>query len=164
MFPDAEITAPTRIVIVRAAVPADMEELLRMARAFHAAGSLPCFPELDEASFHSFVGRLAGSGDSVLLVAERKGGLCGMAAAIAYPVWWNSMHATGQEVFWWVDPEARGGGAGVALLDALEAWARGIGLTTFSMVALDKLDPRVGALYRARGYAPQETVYTKGVG
>lgn len=149
--------------LIRLATPADLPELLRMGRAFHAEAGLACFPPFHDGAFTSFVTRLSRNGDGVVLVGEHDTRLAGMAAALAYPTWWNTDHAMGQEVFWYVDPDLRGSRLGAALLDGLERWAADMGLSMFSMVAIEKLDPRVARHYRARGYEAQETIYSKGV-
>ncbi len=64
-----------------------------------------------------------------------------------------------EELIWFVEPTARGGLAGVRLLEAAEAWARTRGLTTIKMVA--PYPSRVGRFYLKRGYRVLETTYVK---
>ncbi len=63
---------------------------------------------------------------------------------------------TAGEVFWWVEPEARG--EGLQLMKQAEAWARGRGAAAIQMIAPST---QVGVIYRRYGYAPIETTYSK---
>lgn len=62
------------------------------------------------------------------------------------------------EVAWWVEPEARGNGAGKILLEAFEYWAGQIGCKKLMMMSLDT---EVGKFYEKEGYTLQEYVYMK---
>jgi GNAT superfamily N-acetyltransferase len=62
----------------------------------------------------------------------------------------------GCEAFWWVEPEARGGGLG--LLKRGEAWLKAMGAKRIQMIAPNE---RVARLYRRRGYSKTEEHYQK---
>ena len=57
--------------------------------------------------------------DHFCMVAERAGKLVGMIGAIVAPHFFNPAIQTLTELFWWVIPEARGGRAGLMLLQSL---------------------------------------------
>ena len=59
---------------------------------------------------------------------------------MVYPLYFNCNHITGQELFWWVEPEARKG-VGAHLLDCLELAAMNAGAQSWAMIALDKVRP-----------------------
>lgn len=150
-----------RAVRVRQAEPDDLDDLIRMARAFHAASCYAATVQMDPRSFAETVAGMA-TGGGVVLVAERFGKACGMAAAITYPHWFNKDHLSGQEVFWWVDPEARGTRAGFMLMKGLEQWAREAGCKTFHMASTANLAPeKLAKVYERMGYRPQDIYYTK---
>lgn len=65
----------------------------------------------------------------------------------------------GEEVVWWVEPHARRGSSGPALLKAAEAWARSRGVPFLKMVA--PVGGDVGVYYSRLGYQPIEMVYMK---
>jgi len=94
----------------------------------------------------------------IVLVAERAGIPVGFIAALAmqHPI---SGRMYGDEVAWWVEPEARNGRAGVMLLTALEEWARQEGLSLLKMVA--PAESQVGTFLHRRGYDAVETAYQK---
>lgn len=114
----------------------------------------------DQKAFLALAEKMLGDGDHIILVIDSEGQAVGMAGALAYPTWYCPEEMTGQDLFWWVDPEHRGSGG--LLLDALEAWAMGMGAVTFSMASMSASEgDRVGRIYERRGYRAQETTYTK---
>ncbi len=141
--------------MIRRATPDDMGELLRMGHAFHAAANLARWIEIDDATLARTFANLMGAETGLLLVYQTMRGLGGAVGALLHPHYMNADHLTGQELFWWVDPDQRG--IGPALFDALESWVSDMGARTFTMIALENLRPEVvGTLYRRRGYEPAE--------
>lgn len=147
--------------MIRLAQAVDLGALLAMGRAFFAATGYSDIAQFDDASFAKTVEHLM-TGDAVCLVAEVDGRVVGAAGALAYPFYFNAAHKTGQEVFWWLNPEHRGGQLGIHLFAALESWAKDQGCQSFTMIALDAVDAdRVGRIYRRCGYRPSEHSYIK---
>lgn len=91
----------------------------------------------------------------LLLVDEFYGELAGMIGMLAtiHPTSWEPVAS---ELFWYVPPEARGGG--LKLLFAGERWARESGCKRCIMVSPNE---RVGTLYERLGYEFLETQYVK---
>jgi GNAT superfamily N-acetyltransferase len=101
-------------------------------------------------------------GEGVVLVAGEP--WVGIAAAVAFPLYVNNEHLTGQELFWWVKPEARGGHSAIRLLLELERWAHEKGCATFTMVSLSALPQSpANRIYEKRGYVPSEQSWMKEV-
>jgi GNAT superfamily N-acetyltransferase len=91
---------------------------------------------------------------------ERK--LQGIFGAMKYPDP-NTGEMVANEMFWWVQPEARGQGR--SLLEAYEAWAGEQGARYLTMVHLSNSMPeRLRKLYERRGYRESETHYIKEIG
>lgn len=148
--------------MIRQAAPSDLPELLRMGTAFHAVTGVADLIPLDAGTLTNTFLNLIENDDAALLVMEGDEGLVGATGALLHPHYFNAAHKTGQELFWWIDPEHRG--AGAILFDALEAWVRERGAQTFSMIALEALEAeRVGLIYRRRGYRPVERSYLRGM-
>lgn len=148
--------------MIRHAVPSDMPELLRMGRAFHAVTGVADLIPLDEPTLERTFQQLMDAELGALLVVEGEGGLIGATGALLHPHYWNADHITGQELFWWIDPEHRG--CGGKLFDALEGWVREQGASSFTMIALDALEAdRVSLIYRRRGYRPAERCFVRGM-
>ncbi|KFC61958.1 GNAT family N-acetyltransferase [Massilia sp. LC238] len=147
--------------MIRRAALSDLGALLSMGRKFFAASGYADIARFDEESFRRTVDQLM-TDNAVCLVAEIDGQVVGAAGALAYPFYFDASHKTGQEVFWWLDPEHRGGQVGIRLFAELEAWARAQGCKSFTMIALDAVDAwRVGKIYQRCGYRPSEHSYIK---
>lgn len=147
--------------MIRHATLSDLGALISMGHKFFAASGYADIARFDEASFRKTVDQLMAD-NAVCLVAEIDGQVVGAAGALAYPFYFDASHKTGQEVFWWLDTEHRGGQAGAQLFAGLEAWARGQGCRSFTMIALDAVDAaRVGRMYQRCGYRASEHSYIK---
>ena len=87
----------------------------------------------------------------------------GIAGALMYPLYFNPAYEVVQELFWWLNPEARGGGAGEKLFQNVQDWAKETGASAVFMIALD--DNRVDKMdkfYKRAGFHPMERTYMKG--
>jgi GNAT superfamily N-acetyltransferase len=114
-------------------------------------GRIPVNP----AQMTALVATLLQGDVGTIFVAEREGALVGMIGLMAF------MHPIGgeptvTEVFWWMEPEHRGGG--VRLLKRAEQWAREMGAVKLFMIAPT---PDVGQLYERLGYESLETTYQR---
>lgn len=97
----------------------------------------------------------------IVLVAEEAGQIVGMAGGVVCPLYFNRAHLSGQELFLWVKPGERRG-LGGRLLIALEQAAKDAGCQSWSMIALDRVEPEAtGKLYERRGYRASEHSYIK---
>ena len=147
--------------MIRPATENDMHSLIGMGRRFFQASGYGDLAAFDRESFEVTLRHLIGGGGTCL-VAEKDGLVVGMAGALAYPFYFNAQHKTGQELFWWLNPEHRGGLLGARLFAGLEAWAKDQGCSSFTMVALDAVRPeQVGGMYKRRGYRASEHTYIK---
>lgn len=125
-----------------------------MGRAFAKAAGMPA---TDDSMLLTLSNLIEGGG--LFVVGDP---VYGMAAAIAYPQYFNTSRVAAQELFWWVDENARGSGAGRELMRALESWARDKGADTMMMVALDDLNgDAVAKMYANSGYKPLERNFVK---
>ena len=138
----------------RLATEHDLLECLRMGRDFAKAAKF----EADDVSMVETLKDLI-KGQSLFVVGHPSHG---MAGVIVYPNYFNRSRLVAQEMFWWVDPEARGLGAGRELLTTIEAWAKDRGADALTMIALDDVDgERVAQMYKAAGYKPLERNFLK---
>lgn len=145
--------------MIRHATHEDIGACLEMGLAFFAESGLAAETSFDATTTARTLAHLIDAADGVLLVAEADG-IIGMAGALSYPHYFNADSLTAQELFWWVRPDSRGGSAGVRLLQALEAWAKGQGCSTLTMVCLPIDSPAEG-VYRRVGYRASERSYIK---
>ena len=149
--------------MIRLAADADLSRIEHMGARFFCASGLDRWFSYEPRCFYKFVLNLIASDQAVVLVGDRRlEGAVGMAAAVAYPCFFNDSHQTAQELFWWVDPEHRDGVWGERLRSGLEDWARGQGCHTMQMGALDASRPEALArLYERKGYGAKERIYCK---
>ncbi len=148
--------------MIRPAVISDLSRLEGMGARIFAASGLEKWFRYKPRCFSQVCADFMAGNQAVLLVGEGPMGAVGMAAAVTYPVWFDSDHLTAQELFWWVEPLHRGGHMGAALRNGLEDWARGKGCLTMEMGALEASRPEALAhLYERKGYGPKERIFVK---
>lgn len=147
--------------MIRPATAADLPRLVAMGRAFFAEAAWADVARWDDDGALSALDAMVDADNGVILVAEEDGRIVGMAAACLCPLWFCPDELTGQEWFWYVEPDARHG-VGRALLDALEAAVKARGARTFTMLAVASLRGHaLDRLYQRRGYRPGERSYVK---
>jgi GNAT superfamily N-acetyltransferase len=144
---------------IRPATPADVPTMLRFVRELATFEREPdavsaTEPMMSEALFGSDPAAAA-------LIAEREGEAVGFALYFfTYSTW------TGRRGLWledlYVTPEARGSGAGAALLRALAGVALDRGCARFEWTVLDWNTPAID-FYRAKGAVPLEQWTTQRV-
>ena len=142
---------------IRPATLEDVPRLVAMGRRFLASSAYAGTIAENPAQMAACATALITAPDGVVLVAEGPGGLVGMLGLLIVSHALSGERVAG-EVFWWVEPEARGDG--LRLLRAAEAWACGRGATRIQMIA-PRAVPAVGRVYARRGYAPIETLYSR---
>lgn len=138
--------------------------MIAMGHKFHANSGIADLIGFDDLSFRQTIIGLIDSG--ICLVAEdidRE--LAGMIGAALHRPWFNEHTIFAQELFWWVEPWARGSTAAGRLIDALEQKASEQGAHVVGMVALDHLrGDAVSKLYSRRDYRSIERAFMKRVG
>ena len=140
--------------MIREATIYDTPDLLRMGLAFVNA----IRQEPDVVSITETLRFLMDADSAVLLIS---GNGKAMVGALASPAFFNRNEITAAELFWWVEPDARGQGLGIALLNGLESWARSIGVCRLSMVAMESLDASEVDMYENHGYSRFESTFVK---
>ncbi len=147
--------------MIRPATVSDIPEIARLGERFHAAagwGDIFAYSVDDcAASLTNFM-----ASDAFICLVADDGGIFGMAAGIVSPVYFNHAHKSGEELFWWVDPEHASQGTGIRLLIALEDEAKARGCESWQMKSIDRLNgERMGKLYERRGYRASEHSFIK---
>ncbi len=157
-------------MIVRPAIAHDVPECCALGRRFTESVYLGELVGYDDESATALLTHMIDNDDGILLVVEigadnanfHDAALVGMAGAILYPFYFNRHHKTGQELFWYIEPEHRNGRSGIELLEAMEAEALAKGARSFMMVALEKQEPeRLAKFYERHGYEATERIFTR---
>lgn len=140
---------------IRAATAADVPALVAMGCRFLAETSYGARLRCDPVHMTHFALALLQHHDGHIFVAEQDGHPVGMLAVqcFLHPYSGDRYAA---ELWWWVNPEARG--HGLRLLRAAEVWAKAHGAVKLHMIAPTDT---IGHLYARRGYVPLETTYER---
>lgn len=148
-------------MIIRRATAEDAAEVTQLGRSFAAASPYSGMAPVSEKAVTRFLETVD---CAAFFVAEDESGLLGGCAVIAFPLWWSDSTLLAQELFWWVDPIARGTGAAKGMMQAMEQWATEYGCKHMFMVCLENEDSdRVGKLYQRAGYKPIERSFLGGL-
>lgn len=149
---------------VRKATTADIPRICELGAAFWATTKQGESASYDSDAVAAMAQHMIDDVNGAVFVAEtEEGEVVGGCAGLVYPVWMAPGHLTGQEMFWYVDPDHRRSRAGQLMFDALESWARDERKThSFTMIALAGLhEKRVGQMYESKGYFSAEHSYLK---
>lgn len=146
-------------VSIRPATPADVPVMLRFVRELAAYEREPDAVEATEPMMAEAL--FGASPAAEALIAERDRAPVGFALYfLTYSTW------TGKRGLWledlYVTPEARGSGAGAALLRALAGVALDRGCARFEWTVLDWNTPAID-FYRAKGAVPLDAWTTQRV-
>ena len=139
----------------RRGTPADVERIVTMGSRFVGETTYRALITPNPQQMTQTVSALMSNDSGCVFVGESHSELVGMIGMVMF-----THHVSGDriagEVFWWVEPEHRGGG--VKLLKAAERWAKEQQAQGIQMIAPT---PEVGQLYARLGYAPVETTYQR---
>jgi len=98
----------------------------------------------------------------VLYAEDADDRVIGLMLVIVTPFLMNANYLSACEWVFYVDPEYRRGGLGVALIDEAEEILREQDVKFFTMVSLSNVAPEAAAaLYKSLGFKPAETSYLK---
>jgi|TARA_R100001086_G_scaffold91284_2_gene45169 RimJ/RimL family protein N-acetyltransferase len=142
--------------MIRAATLEDVPTLVSMVRQFAAESYYQTVITVQEDQIASLVTSLIERDDALLMVSERDQ-VTGMIGMVVYPHPLSD-ELVSAEVFWWMNPERRGGRDALRLMRSAEAWVTQRGARWTHMIAPT---PRVGMFFERLGYTPLEVHYTK---
>jgi GNAT superfamily N-acetyltransferase len=147
---------------VRAATETDIPRIIEMGRPFWEQTQYRETP-YDPDSMDHFCRVMLHS--ELLLVAQdgMDGKVIGAVGGVSGPLYANMDVKVGSELFWWVEPGYRNGGAGKLLLLEIEKAAARAGVTYWAMMFLSGAgDPeRAANIYLANGYQRAEMTFMK---
>lgn len=151
-------------MIVRRAEIDDLPEYIRLGRRFHAASPVSTAIPFDPQGFGIFYLNSLHNPNVGLWLAEQDGKVLGVAGVMLYPMYFSPSNLVAQELWWWLEPEARGTGAGGKMHEMIEAWALENGASALFMIALeDDNSSKMESLYVRKGYKPMERTFIKEV-
>jgi GNAT superfamily N-acetyltransferase len=136
-----------------------MDSVLRMGERFYRSSHYIGMADFCRDSACKLVQMVIDTG--VLMIAEQDGQDVGMVGLVVAPFMFNNDKLGAYEVFWWVQPEARGGMAAWRLLKSIEQVCAEMGVTLIQMVVLPDSPERAAKMYERAGYVHSETSFTK---
>ena len=142
--------------MIRLATQEDIPELLRMSESFFNASGYAELTTFDESDSESTLNNLIEKG---WLLTDGNHAMLGF---VVFPMFMNSSTIIAQELFWWVDEEARKTGAGIKILSKAEKLAKEHGAKALMMLSLNDLNgKKVNKLYESLGYKQKEQTYMR---
>ena len=123
-------------MIVRRAIITDEPDLVRMGEAFWSETPLSVISQFNPEYLVNFIRGASVEPSAAIWVVEEGGCVIGSVAGMVYPLFFSG-DLVAQEIFWWVDPNARGSEAGKLLFDSLMDWAKKCGAKALSMIAIE---------------------------
>jgi hypothetical protein len=146
--------------MIRLARHEDIPAMVAMGREFHAAAGWSDIAEYVDQDCTTSLSAMIDQPSMVVIVMESDSQIVGMAGGVSSPIYFNHSVTLGQELFFWINPESRGGG--LRFKKSLEQYARDIGCEAWIMIALHSIRPdATGAFYRRGGYRAAEQNWIK---
>lgn len=151
-------------MIVRNAIAEDLPRYLPLGQAFHAASPMREIIPFDPEGYAEFFLQAIHNPNMGVWLAEENNNIVGIAGALFYPMYFSPSSMVAQELWWWLNPETRGRGAGQAMYSVIESWAIAKGATALFMIALEneRVDS-MASLYARKGFRPLERTFIKEV-
>lgn len=144
--------------MVRDGNSADLPVVVEMAREFWAH---TMYDEPFDPDYVEYMAALA-IDHGMLAILEVDGVVEGFTAGLKAPLLGNASVLNGTEIAWWVNPSARKGRNGIALMQHIEKMAKAQGVKYWNMIVMESCQPEVGAaIYERLGYKKSETSYTR---
>lgn len=144
---------------IRDATENDLNAIVAMGAKFYATTRDSEIIPYDEASCAYMAQLMLETG--VLMVAERNGAVVGMVGLLLSPYPFNFNFKWTSEVMWWVEPEHRDTGAGIALLRECDVANVKVGAKIGHMQLLANSPEHVAKLYEMLGYEHSATAFIK---
>lgn len=142
--------------MIRLATLEDMEQLLRMGKAFFDVSGYGQVTDFDYEDTEKVLISLI---EQDSLLTDGEGGMIGF---LVFPMFMNSSYTLSQELFWWVDEDKRKTKLGVELLKEAENQSKKLGADSMIMLSINDLNgDKVNKLYESLGYKRQEQTYMR---
>lgn len=136
----------------------DLPAVVEMAREFWQH---TMYAEPFDADYVEFMASMA-IDHGLLAILELDDVIEGFTAGLKSPLLACADVLSGTEIAWWVNPSARKGRNGIALMQHIERMARAQGVKYWNMIVMESCQPEIAAaIYERLGYKKSETSYTR---
>lgn len=147
------------MTVIRPATREDVPRIVEMAEQFYATTPYPDFAPLDRNSAAGLA--IITMEQFILLVVELEGRVCGMVSLSIEPFTFNTRCKVANEIAYWLDPEVRGMGVAVELMQAMEQACADKGVQVIRMAHLSTSPPRAAQIYESMGYVHTDSHFMK---
>jgi hypothetical protein len=145
-------------VSIRLAKFDDVQELLDTGEQFFNLGDMGPRITYDKVVLCKTLINLITDDNCCLFVDDK---LQGVIAGVVSPMWFSD-NLMGQELLWWVNPEARHSKVGFQLMNKLIKWFEDKGVAAYSMYSLEHSNPeQMDRIYKRKGFTQTEHTYTR---
>jgi len=142
--------------MIKLATKEDMPQLLRMGESFFNESGYSDLTTFNKDDTEKVVNHLIDNG---WLLTDGKSAILGF---LVFPLFMNTSSKVAQELFWWVDEDARKTGVGLRILKKAEKLAKEHGAETMMVLSLNELNgEKVNQLYERLGYKRREQTYMR---
>lgn len=150
------------MVTVRKATLDDVDDYVAMLKEFHNNSPMSKSSVYDKEHMYEFIAAGLQSEHMLFVSALEDDKLIGVTGAILYPLYFNPSHVVVQELWWWLNPDVRGNGAGSKMFKFLEDWAKDKQALKLFMIALeDERALKMEKVYKRAGFTPVERTFVK---
>lgn len=149
-------------VVIRHAVTNDAEQIAILGKRFHEQAAWSDIFNYNVSDCVASLEHFIGQPNFICMVAEIDGCFISFGSLVLAPIYFNHLHISAEELFWWSDPETPHLGIGRKLKKAMEEEARNRGALSIQMKSIDLLNGnRMAKLYARDGYRPSEHSFIK---
>jgi ribosomal protein S18 acetylase RimI-like enzyme len=148
--------------MIRQATLGDIPEIINMVHNFYKASHFPELAPYNKDSMMALLINMVNDSPHILLVSEKDGKLDGTICMLIFPYFINHEVMTAQDLWWWVEPEARGTTVGIKLIKEAEKLVKEKGIAHMTMMSMESSDAdKVNKLYSKMGMKLMEYAYIK---
>lgn len=148
--------------VIRHAATEDAEQIAILGGRFHKQAAWSDIFNYNISDCVMSLQHFIGQPNFICMVAEKDDRFVSFGALVLAPIYFNHLHISAEELFWWADPETPHLSIGRKLKKALEQEAKDRGASSIQMKSIDLLNgARMAKLYARDGYRPSEHSFIK---
>jgi len=158
----SQSSEPLGAPVIRHATIDDAEQIAILGKRFHEQAAWSDIFNYNVGDCVTSLEQFIGKPNFICMVADDGGRFVSFGSLVMAPVYFNHLHLSAEELFWWSDPESPYVGVGRKLKKALEFEAKARGASSVQMKSIDLLNGnRMARLYARDGYRPSEHSFIK---
>ena len=158
----SQFSEPLSMPVIRDATIEDAEQIAILGARFHQQASWSDIFAYNISDCVTSLEHFIGQPNFICMVADEEGKFVSFGSLVMAPLYFNHLHISAEELFWWADPKSPHIGVGRKLKKALDQEALNRGASSIQMKSIDLLNgDRMAKLYARDGYRPSEHSFIK---